>query len=442
MSDAHVVPLSHAPANLPAGQLLSVSTNEGQAAFLDVMTGATYDASGNQVGRWNVRDDKKTLEQNQALSVYAANFHTRGLAHSILTSAKCDEMEQAREQARSVIALSMANEEQRAQMLDIGVGDVHIPSAMPNFITGYSNGAPVADVYSPPVIVSKQSDYYYQYSHKDAFERAIPNIAAAGAGVQEISPRFGNSLYKTITRAYGGFIPTEVEANQDAPLRLKQGLLDRIMNVSALEREIRVASMARTSGNWNSATTILATYQWNGGANSDPVKDINTAVENSLGDPTGMILSQRLWNSMRRNPAVRSYYTYSGSAPGMISTAQMKSLLEIPTVYVAGMKYLDSSGTVAFPWGNDAVIFKTASQIPPMDTREVASSYTFRWAGQGMTSVQDVDPALSPSRGFIVRQFFNPYRGPGGGIQIVLMCSDAERQTSAYIGNLLVNAQQ
>lgn len=442
MSNAHVVPLSHAPANLQPGQLLSVSTQEGQAAFLDVMSGFTYDAKGNQVGQWNVRDDKKTVEQNQALSVYAANFQARGLAHSILNTAKSDDKDSARYQAESVIRFSTANEEQRAQMLDIGVADVHIPSALPNFITGYSNGSPVADIYSPPVIVSKQSDYYYQYSHKDAFERAIPNIGAAGAGVQEISPRFGNSQYKTITRAYGGFLPTEVEANQDAPLRLKQGLLDRIMNVSALEREIRVASMARTSGNWNSATTIAATYQWNGGANSDPVKDINTACETSLGDPTGMILSQRLWNALRRNPAVRSYYTYSGSAPGMISTEQMKSLLQIPTVYVATMKYLDTSGAVAWPWGSDVVIFKTASQIPPMDTREVASSYTFRWVGQGMNSLPDVDPALSPSRGFVVRQFFNPYRGPGGGMQIVLMCSDAEKQTSAYIGNLLINAYQ
>lgn len=441
MADENIVPLSHAPANARSGQALSITTPDGQPAFIDVVTGDTYDSKGNSLGQWSVLDGKKVEEQNKALGVYAANFSTRNIASSILTSGRSSHQDAVREEARSVIALSSANEEQRAQMLDIGVGDVHIPSALPNFITGYSNGTPVADIYSPAVVVAKQSDYYYQYDKKDAFERAIPTIGAAGAGVQRVQPRFGSTQFKTLSRAYGGFIPTEVEANQDAPLRIKQGTIDRIMNVAALERELRVATLARTSGNWGSATTIPSTYQWNGGANSDPVKDINTAIEASYGKPNGLILSERTWNAMRRNPAVRSYYTYSGSAPGMITEQQMVSLLQIPTVYVADMKYIDGAGALQYVWGNDVVIFRKASQVPPMDTRETASSYTFRWVGPGM-STPDVDAALSPSRGFVVRQFFNQYEGPLGGIQLVVFHSDAERQTSAYIGNLLISAYQ
>lgn len=442
MSDENIVPLSHAPSNA-RGQTLSITTQDGQAAFIDVVTGDTYDAKGNSLGRWAPMDSQKTEEQNKQLGIYAANFDARSIAASVLTTGYAKDQELVRDQARSVMTLSAVNsEEARAQALDIGVGDVHIPSAMPNFVTGYSNGTPVADIYSPPLVVQKQSDYYYQFQKEDAFQRAVPNIGAPGAGVQRVQPRFGNTQYKAISRAYGGFIPTEVEANQDAPLRLKQATINRMMNVAKLERELRVSTLARTSGNWNSATTILAAAKWNGGASSDPVADINAAVEASYGKPNGMILSERTWNAMRRNTAVRSYYTYSGSAPGMISEQQMVSLLQIPTVYVADMKYIDSAGALKYVWGDDVLIFRRATQIPPMSQDETASSYTFRWVGPGMGAAPDVDPTLSPSRGYVVRQFFNQYEGPLGGMQLVLFHSDAEKQTSAYVGNLLVSAYQ
>jgi len=204
---------------------------------------------------------------------------------------------------------------------------------------------------------------------------------------------------------------------------------------------LRVASLARTSGNWSSATTLLAGFQWNGGASSDPVKDINNVQEASYGKVSGMILSEKIWNAMRRNPAVRSYYTYSGSAPGMVTEDQLISLLQLPVVYVARGKYIKSDGTLDYIWGNDVVLFRSPEQIPPMDQEDVATSYTFRF-GLGGTGTPDAAGLAGSGAGFIVRQFFNQYRGALGGAQMVLTHSDAEKMTSAYIGNLLINAYQ
>lgn len=431
MSDENIVPLTHAAPK--PGQSLSA-----QPTHIDIQSGHIFDAAGNSVGQWTPMD---TDEQNKALATYAASRAARNTACSIAANGIAKDRDIVLDQARSVIALSGANDEQRAQALDVGISDVHIPSAMPNFVTGYKNEGFVADVFSPPLVVAKQSDYYYQYDKADAYQRAIPIAGAPGAQVNEVVPRFSSTQYKTIQRAIGGFVPTEVEENQDSALKIKQGTMRRMVNAVMLERELRVASLARTSGNWNSATTLLAGFQWNGGASSDPVKDINNVQEASYGKVSGMILSEKIWNAMRRNPAVRSYYTYSGSAPGMVTEDQLISLLQLPVVYVARGKYIKSDGTLDYIWGNDVVLFRSPEQIPPMDQEDVATSYTFRF-GLGGTGTPDAAGLAGSGAGFIVRQFFNQYRGALGGAQMVLTHSDAEKMTSAYIGNLLINAYQ
>lgn len=433
--------------------LSNPGAEQGMPHSLDLNSGAMYDAAGNQVGVANELTDKKTRDTNKLLGLLAADRVARMTACSIANSGFSENQELVRQQASDVFATFRANLDERdqqkldmrtslsGQALDLGVPDVHIPSAMPNFITGYKNFQPMADVFSPPLVVPKQSDYYYQYDRKDAFQRAIPQAGAAGAGVSEISPRFGSTQYKTITRAIGGFIPTELLSNADGALRLQNGYLRRIVNAMVLEREIRVAAMARTSGNWNSATTIAAGYQWNGGASSDPIKDFHNAIEASSGEVSGAIIPEHIYNAMTRNPAVRSHYTYSGSAAGIPESGQLVSLLKLPIIYVAKMKYLKTDGTVGYVWGNDAILFRAPEQIPPMDQEDVATSYTFRW-NMAQSGIPDAQGGLSPSQGMVVRQFHNPFRGPMGGTMLVLCHSDAEKITSAYIGNLLINAYQ
>lgn len=434
MTDSNIVPLSQEVA--PKGHALSA-----QPTHIDISTGHVFDGYGNSVGKWTPMEDTKTKEQNALLGQMAAAASYRATACSIADNGFSKDRDRVLSQARDVIALSNASLDERVQALDIGTAEVHIPSAMPNFISGYKNEGPVADIFSPPLMVSKQSDYYYQYAKEDAYQRALPILGAGGTQTNEVIPRFGSTIYKTISRAVGGYVPTEVEANQDAPLRIKQGTLRRMVNAALLEREIRVASLARTSGNWNSATTLGANYQWNNGSLSDPIKDINYAQETSYGRISGAIIPEHIWNALRRNPAVRSYYTYSGEGAGILDEGKMASLLQLPTIYVARQKYIDSSGALKYIWGNDVILFRQPEQIPPMDQEDVASSYTFRWT-MGGTSIPDASGLPAGGPGFIVRQFFNQYRGPLGGVQMVLTHSDAEKMTSAFIGNLLINAWQ
>ncbi len=120
---------------------------------------------------------------------------------------------------------------------------------------------------------------------------------------------------------------------------------------------------------------------------------------------------------------------------GIPSQADLQATLRLPPFFVCEMRYIKSDGTLGFVWGEDAVLFRNPPEMPPTSQEDVATSYTFRWS-------KPSTPDGTSSGGFIVRQYFLQDRGPQGGTKIVCVNYDAEKMTSKYIGNLLVNAYQ
>lgn len=401
---------------------------EGAARFIDLADGRVFDAGGNQIAKWNpVDDDSAAL-----LADYCADYSTMLSAGS------------AREANPGLASTLMSSRAygDESVLMDLAPSDVHIPAALPNFASGYSNFKPVADLFAPPLLVDKQVNNYFQFAREDAFQRAMPSVGAGGATVGEIAPRLSNSQYSCVERALGGWVSTQLAANADAPLKIEQATARRVMNALLLEREIRVQSLARTTGNWdtNLAVTIAAGFQWNGGASSDPVKDLQAIQELMSGECTGAIFPEPVYNAFVRNPAVRSYYGYKDSADPIPSPEKLQALLRLPPIYVSKMKYINSTGGLSYVWGTDVVLFRQPDQMPPVTQDDVATSYTFRW-NMGNASSQALQGGV-PSGGFLVRKFFVQDRGSLGGNKIVVVHNDSEKITSKYIGGLLVNAYQ
>lgn len=402
----------------------------GTSLKLDWREGRVYDDKGNQVAKWEARDD----ERNALLADYASRLMAGG---GIAAQRRVD-VDRATDMARRWEAiLSGDSADEDAVLMDLGPGDVHIPSAMPNFASGYKNEPPLADIACPVLMANKQVDDYWQFAKEDAFQRAAPTGGAGGGQVAEVAPRLASSQYSTRERALGGYVSTQLEANADAPLRILQATTKRVMNALVLEREMRVQSLLRTSGNWDSGlvATLGAGFQWNGGASSDPVKDLQTRIENSWGAPTGILMSEKAWHAFVRNPVVRGYYAYKSDTAPLPTPQQMQAILDLPPIYVSKMKYINSSGALDYIWGPDVVLIRQPEEMPPTSQEDVATAYTFRW------NVQNPKDGVA-NGGLIVRQFFNQHRGSLGGLQIVVVHHDAEVFTSKYVGGLIVNAWQ
>lgn len=394
----------------------------GQSYKLDFNSGDLYDLGGTRVARWSLTDNKNS----GLFSDYCADYVAQNLA------AGCSNGN--RDAERALLAAGR----ERIVKMDLGTGDVHQAAALPNYAAGYRNAPPIADMLSAPLLVNKPSDKYYTFAKEDAFQTASPLAGAPGAAVPEIAPRLSNATFTTVMKALGGFVSSEIEQAADAPLKIRQATLRRIMNAILLAREIRVANMLQNASNWNSANvqTILAAAKWNGGASSDPVANIHAALEASWGDVTGVAMSLPAYNAFARNPAVRAYYAYKNAAAPIPTPSEISALLQIPPIIVGKMQYMSSSTAKSYVWGNDVVLFRSPDELPPISQEDVATSYTFRWNLGGLPD------GSNASGGFVVREFFVQDRGPMGGNKMVVLHQDIETMTSTYVGGLIKDALQ
>jgi hypothetical protein len=325
----------------------------------------------------------------------------------------------------------------RLVTMDLAQGDVHTDAALPNYAAGYSLAGGLADIACPVVLVDKASNKFNTWDKENAFKRVLPNGGTGGGAVPEVNPSLSQDNYSTVEYALGAFVPTQIQANADAPLKPYQAAVKRVMNALLLEREVRVATLLTATGNWDSSvyTTLGATAKWNAGSTSDPVADLHARIESSYAPVTGVIMSELVAHDFQRNSSTQKYIAYKDSAKPLPSASEFAALLDLPPIYVAKMKYISSGTTLSYVWGNDVVLLHSPPSNPPTDQEDVATAYTFRWNGGDA-------PDGTMNAGMMVRTYFDPKRGSRGGTMVVCVHNDAEKITSKYVGGLIKSAHQ
>jgi hypothetical protein len=325
----------------------------------------------------------------------------------------------------------------RLVTMDLSVGDVHTPATLPNYAGGYHIAKGVADLASPVILVQKQSDVFYTWNQQNDFNRKLANAGAPGAALPQINPANTTTTYSANQYTLGGYLPTEIQANADAPLRPFAKLVQMCMDSLLLEREYRTALLLQTSGNWTSSlvNTIASGAQWNGGVSSDPIAALHKAQEQSYMELTGFVFSELVWHDFIRNPSVQKYLGFKDSSPGIPTPEEFASQAKgLPPIHVAMMKYV-TGGALTYVWGNSPVALHQPATLPPTDQMDVATSLTFRWAGGGA-------PDGSYAGGFLVRTFYDQKEGARGATRVVITHDDIEVLTSSLVGGLILNAHQ
>jgi hypothetical protein len=319
--------------------------------------------------------------------------------------------------------------------MDLAVSDVHTAATLPNYAGGYHISEGVADLASPVILVAKQSDVFYTWNQQNDFNRKLANAGAPGAALPQINPSVTSTSYLANQYTLGGYLPTEVQANADTPLRPFAKLVQMIMDGLRLEREYRVMNLLETSGNWTSSLVNALTtgLQWNGGTYSDPIANLHKAQEQSYMPVTGFVFSELVWHDFIRNPSVQKFLGFKDSAPGIPTPEEFAVQAKgLPPIHVAMMKYV-TGGNLTYVWGNSVVALHQPPTLPPVDQMDVATSLTFRWAGGGA-------PDGSYAGGMLVRTFYDPKEGARGATRVVITHDDIEVVTSSLVGGLITGA--
>lgn len=323
-------------------------------------------------------------------------------------------------------------ENYKAELRELSTSDVHINSAMSNFVVGFgrNQAQAIADIVMPPLVVSKASDTYHTIDKDDLLQDITDNDAVGeDDAIPVVSPRKSNATYTTIGRGLASRVPQGVIANADALVDPRMMALSRVMNAMTLRREKRVISAVQNASTFSGYTSAVAA-KWNGGANSDPVLDLHTAIETALKPITHIAMSEQVGNAFVRNPNVQKYFNYTAGMTVMDAASSLAARLDLPQFVIGKMKGKSvTAGTYGYLWGTSVCLLHIPAGADA-SPEEVPTARTFRWNKAGNVG----------SNGFRFREWFEPNKGQDGGTMLAVLSNDAEVVVSACTGYLLTGA--
>lgn len=297
--------------------------------------------------------------------------------------------------------------------------ELHTDAALSTFLTGYTNASFIADDVLPIVNTDKLSNVYSKYTLADMITAVADTIAPNGRA-NEVSYAVSTGSYTCTSRALRGTVSVEEIANADDPQKPLEHRLSVIMNKLLLGREIRVADLLTTSGNY--AFTSNAS-DWTASTGT-PLEDVHTALEAMVPSMTESnkligVCGLEMGNALRRHADLRG----PGSEKAVESMDRIAEIFGLDQIFVssATKNTANPGQTVSRSrvWGTDkfAILSVPRGEV----TSEVGLfGATFRFGG-------DVK----------VRRWDEPGLGPNGSEAVQASFIDAEVVVQNDMGYLL-----
>ena len=132
--------------------------------------------------------------------------------------------------------------------------DVHLDGPLSTFISGYTNGDYIADTVAPIIEVDHRSDSYRKYKLSDWTTEQSDRIATDGEA-NDVPYAIEVDNYSVTDRALRRLVTVDEVANADDPQKPREYAAKLVMNKLLLSREIRVANLLLTAGNYAAANT-------------------------------------------------------------------------------------------------------------------------------------------------------------------------------------------
>lgn len=320
--------------------------------------------------------------------------------------------------------------------LALSPADVHDPTEIPTYLAGYKPFQYRADEASKVILVNNEEDKYRTFDSDDAFRR-VPVKGSTQGAVPEVDPISALSTYKVVERYVGSFVPAQTQSQTGNNYDPVMAASRRCRRALDLDREIDVWDLLQTTTNWDSTvrTALAATYQWNGGANSDPIFDVQTAIEKSWQPVSEIWMNQKVAHAFLRHTSVRNHMrqmlgdnAVAAALSNVAQAGEMSVDFVIPGLppfrVVASKVKNESTSALGYILGDSYCVLLTTPPGTPSDGEEIASTYTFRRRGPSGV-------------GFEAREFEVKERGPLGGTMIVVSQADVAKMTGNKCGGII-----
>lgn len=267
--------------------------------------------------------------------------------------------------------------------------DLHIDRPLSQVAMRYRPEGMIADQIAPTVSVPNKSDSYYVWNIADVL-RVVDDLKAPSREANVLTRSISSDTFNCIGRALKTATPYEDLANADA----KEIIVSRSSNVEALKDQLmlnyeyRVAMQCTSGSNVGSYSTVASAWNDKTAGNSDPIADIDTAIDNVMGvtgvRPNSIIFGWNTWKSIKRHAdIIDGIYGDGASTRGgarIPSYDGIKNLFNLDRVLVGGTYYNsgdeNQSASLSALWDDMCLVY-----YAPMAARKDKPSfmYSFNW---------------------------------------------------------------
>jgi len=237
---------------------------------------------------------------------------------------------------------------------------------------GYRNDSFVGMALFPPVVVGARGGTIITFD-KSAWRQY--NLARSpGSNISRINVGFSGGKFSLTQQALEGVLPVEIdeEANVVPGIDMSSTTVLTTKDIIDLRLEIEQATLATTAANYpvGNKVTLSGTSQWSDYTNSDPIGDVDAAIEAiraTTGQrPNTVVVGPKVWKILKRHPKLVDAAILNGvisivggNSQPRLTKEQMAAIFDVETFLVGDAIALDGSDTNVDVWGKNVVVAYT-----------------------------------------------------------------------------------
>lgn len=232
----------------------------------------------------------------------------------------------------------------------------------------FRNRAMIADMVMPRVGVGRTTFKWHEYDFAEGVTLPVTLVGRKGRPT-EVEFTAQERTGGTEDHALDDVVPNDDVADAPDGVDPAGQATEGLANLLALTREVRVASVVQTAGNYNHVDTLTGTDQFDD-AGSDPGALILDAISTPLVRPNIAVTNLAVYNVLRRHPKIVSALNASGSTNGMVGRQALAEYFELEEIIV-GEGWVNTAKPGQTPvysrvWGNNFALHRRAPIVRTM----------------------------------------------------------------------------
>lgn len=210
------------------------------------------------------------------------------------------------------------------------LGQAKVDKILTQFSQFYSNKVYIAERVLPVLKVKERSGKFAKYGKENLRAYSGQIIRSPGTRAQSIDYSVSQGQYICTEKSLEKGVPDEFVENSDDPYDPKRDATSVIMDNIFINQEYALAAYLNNTANLTLNTTLSGSSKWSAYATSNPITDINTAIQTvraATGQrPNVMVIGLYDFMVLKYHPDIRAQVRYTNG--GQLSDADLGNFLK------------------------------------------------------------------------------------------------------------------